>query len=287
MATAAPFGSCLHSTYETPPKSVVPAWFRPLNGVPYKVASGDTFASLAAFGSMNVWDLIYFNYQTKDPREVNWYLHHRTGCKTQDWDAKNFKFDDLDDPGVIYIPQKAYERMLDAGLKPAKFYDEEEQFRVRGRVPTYSQNFKTVTCWAIAGSMMLSWRNPYLTSVNEALNSVGSKWWDRYDANQGLEDPEMHEFTSRAGLSRGGLLDTPDMWVWMLNKFGPLMVIRPSAPGYVHWVVVTGYHIVPTSTFNLYYTEPSNGAHKETDWSNLTNDAKRASGALPAMYYWR
>jgi hypothetical protein len=286
MPVALPHGPCLHSNYELAPKSPIPLHFRPLDGVEYKVSSGDTFASLAAFASMNVWDLIRFNYQTSNPKEVNWYLHHRTGCKSPDWDMKNFKFDDLDDPGVIYFPKTAYDRLLDAGLKPKKFYSEEDFYRVPGRIRNFAQVFRTVTCWAIGTSMMMSWKDPYLDNVEEALKTVGEKWWKRFDKNQALDDFDMTTFTAAAGLKRGGVLETPEMWMWAIRTLGPLMLRRPSAEGFVHWVVVTGYHVEPPYSFKVRFTESSNGASRELDWEILTNGMKRDAGVLPAMYHW-
>jgi hypothetical protein len=47
---ALPHGDCLHTNYEKPPLSPLPRGFRPLNGVEYKVSSGETFESLAILG---------------------------------------------------------------------------------------------------------------------------------------------------------------------------------------------------------------------------------------------
>jgi hypothetical protein len=62
----------------------------------------------AGFGVPDVWDLIWFNFQTTDPREVNFYLHRYVGC-WQSKDAKNFSFMGAE-PGVIYIPPWGYKR---------------------------------------------------------------------------------------------------------------------------------------------------------------------------------
>lgn len=286
MATSPPHGPCLHSDFEKAPASPLPSNFRPLDGVEYKVASGDSFASLAAFASMNAWDLIRFNYQTSNPCEVNWYLHHRTGCKTQDWDFQNFKFDDSDEPGVIFIPKSAYKRMIEAGVKPKKFFSEADTFRVPGHVRTFSQGLLDRTCWAVASSAMICWKRFHLTTLPEALESVGAKWLKKFEDNIALSDPDMHAFTAAAGLHRGGLLDTQDLWIWALRNFGPLMVIQTSAPGYVHWILVTGYEIIPPLTLRLHYTESANGSKRTKDWESIANEAKRAEGSLPAMYYW-
>ena len=62
----------------------------------------------AGFGVPNVWDLIWFNFQTTDPREVNFYLHRYVGC-WQSNDAKNFSFKGAE-PGVIFIPPFGWKR---------------------------------------------------------------------------------------------------------------------------------------------------------------------------------
>lgn len=62
----------------------------------------------AGFGVPDVWDLIWFNFRTTDPREVNFYLHRYVGC-WQSNDAKNFSFMGAE-PGVIFIPPWGYKR---------------------------------------------------------------------------------------------------------------------------------------------------------------------------------
>lgn len=287
MPAHPPHGPCLESRFEHSPKSPLPTSYRPLDGVEFKVSSGDTFASLAAFGSINVWDLIRFNYQTSDPREVNWYLHHRTGCKTKDWDDRNYKFDDSDDPGIIFIPTSAYKRMLAAGYEPKRFFSEDSTYRVHGNIRNFSPGMRAETCWAVAGATMIAWKRFELSTLKEALAWAGDKWVKRFEDDIALPDPELLQFGSDAGLNRGGLLDTPDLWIWALKKFGPLMVIQSSAPGYVHWVVVVGYRVTPPSTLELSYVETGNASRRYKDWESMTLSAKRAEGVLPAMFYYR
>lgn len=62
----------------------------------------------AGFGIPNVWDLIWFNFQTTDPKEINFYLHRYVGC-WQSRDAKNFSFMGAE-PGVIFIPPFGWKR---------------------------------------------------------------------------------------------------------------------------------------------------------------------------------
>jgi hypothetical protein len=63
----------------------------------------DTFWDLAAeVDRQNPWDIIIYNFETEQPLEVNWYLHHAVGCWKSD-DGQNFSFRRAD-PGVLYLP---------------------------------------------------------------------------------------------------------------------------------------------------------------------------------------
>lgn len=38
------------------------------------------------------WDIIFFNFQTYDPQEVNWYLYEKLGCRLTTPDGRNYCF---------------------------------------------------------------------------------------------------------------------------------------------------------------------------------------------------
>ena len=73
-----------------------------------------------SWGLPDVWDLIWFNFGTDDPREVNWYMHHYVGCWKSN-DGRNFSFKDAD-PGLVYMPPLRYKRpaVLVAAMLDAK-----------------------------------------------------------------------------------------------------------------------------------------------------------------------
>lgn len=75
----------------------------------------DTFWDLAAKVDRhsNPWDIIIYNFETEDPLEVNWYLHHAVGCWKSD-DGANFNFASAD-PGKLYLPE-------DKKWKPPKWF---------------------------------------------------------------------------------------------------------------------------------------------------------------------
>lgn len=56
--------------------------------------------------------LMDFNFGTKDPAYVNWYLFHYVGCRQPSHDGYNWKFSSKDKPGIIYVwpPFKIYAR---------------------------------------------------------------------------------------------------------------------------------------------------------------------------------
>jgi hypothetical protein len=48
-------------------------------------------------------DLCYFNFRTRIPREINWYLYNKVGCRHATPNG-NYMFSQADQPGVVYIP---------------------------------------------------------------------------------------------------------------------------------------------------------------------------------------
>lgn len=79
--------------------------YKPPGYESYIVKHGDTWENIAARYNVDAWELIFANFQTKDPREVNWYLREYVGCKTPTVNGKNWKFSGAS-PGRIYVPIK-------------------------------------------------------------------------------------------------------------------------------------------------------------------------------------
>ncbi len=94
---------------------------------------GDNWGNLASrFTITDPWDLIYYNFRTEKPREVNWYMHHYLGCwKTKD--NKNFCFDEAE-IGRLYIPPLGWTR--GTGLLPFEAQIAEVLERCRPKFPT-------------------------------------------------------------------------------------------------------------------------------------------------------
>lgn len=80
----------------------------PPGGYPVTVKAGMDFWKLADRPEVKdkgwtAMDLIEYNFRTRDPKEVNWYLYNKVGCR-ESYDRKNYAFSSSDQPGVIYLP---------------------------------------------------------------------------------------------------------------------------------------------------------------------------------------
>jgi hypothetical protein len=82
----------------------------PPDSVPYSVTSNDSWDSLALRPDVqntgvSAYDLCYFNFKTRNPAEINWYLYHKVGCRHVTRDHNNYMFSLADNPGLVYLPK--------------------------------------------------------------------------------------------------------------------------------------------------------------------------------------
>jgi hypothetical protein len=111
VANPHPYGTptepCLDRRYEKRPAQPLPDTPRPgSRDDPHRVRDGETLESVARDGGVLIDHLLWHNFGTKDPREINWYLHHYVGCRLPTHDRKNWRFSSAAKPGLIYLPQK-------------------------------------------------------------------------------------------------------------------------------------------------------------------------------------
>lgn len=93
-----------------------------------EVTDEDDWWILAAnHGRSDPWDLIVFNFGTRDVDEVNWCLHHVLGCRKRSQNGKNYDFGKpCTTKQHVYIPP--------AGWKPPTTDDDAAWERVRSTV---------------------------------------------------------------------------------------------------------------------------------------------------------
>jgi hypothetical protein len=82
----------------------------PPNSSPYKVSGKDSWWTLAErpevkLAGLSALDLCAFNFRTRTPAEINWYLRNKVGCTTATSDRKNYVFSDDAAPGIVYLPK--------------------------------------------------------------------------------------------------------------------------------------------------------------------------------------
>lgn len=76
-------------------------------GIPYRPRDKpvqEDWESVARKFGVGVKELIFFNFLTNDPDEVNWYLRQHTGCNKVSPSGHNWMFSNSANPGIIYIP---------------------------------------------------------------------------------------------------------------------------------------------------------------------------------------
>lgn len=84
----------------------------PPNSEPYKVKDTDDWWKLAALpavkaAGLSALDLCVYNFQTRVPTEINWYLRNKVGCTKTTSDKKNYAFSSTATPGIVYLPKGA------------------------------------------------------------------------------------------------------------------------------------------------------------------------------------
>jgi hypothetical protein len=70
----------------------------------HKVCDGESWHSLSSRYGVAAKQIIYLNFKTLNPAEINWYLRHHVGCNRRTRDGKNWMFSSTANPGIIYIP---------------------------------------------------------------------------------------------------------------------------------------------------------------------------------------
>ncbi|MDZ7637550.1 MAG: hypothetical protein U5J83_04775 [Bryobacterales bacterium] len=89
-------------------------WKGPSGGFKYRVQTGmdgksweNWFSVALKDGWSDARDLIEYNFKTKDPKEVNWYLYHFVGCKISVDGNLNLTFK-YAKPGIIYTKKNHF-----------------------------------------------------------------------------------------------------------------------------------------------------------------------------------
>lgn len=97
---------------EREPIIKAPKDYRPPNSIKHYVADGENWQTLADKYGIDAKTIIFANFLTLVPQEVNWYLNHYVCCDTPTADRYNWRFSSSarkyvtksERAGIIYIP---------------------------------------------------------------------------------------------------------------------------------------------------------------------------------------
>ena len=206
---------------EKTPAAPLPINFQPQNSSPWRVQDGDDWWKIAAQCCMDVWKLIEFNYATRDPGEVNYYLRCNAGCNKTTRDGANWMFSSSAVPGIIYVPA------LQALISSAR------SFSVRLQVP-HVHGTKNNSCWHDSARMLFQYKR------HADLNPLAADGlWAR---DSGLAPGEFVRLARDLGLRP---LPVPPATFQVqfladsLTKYGPLWAAG-DWNGFNHIIVITG-----------------------------------------------
>ena len=79
----------------------------PSGFIPHKVKDNESWGSIAKIHQIEVWELIYENFKTRDTAETNWYLKNYVGCNKKTSNGDNWLFSSSANPGIIYVPMQS------------------------------------------------------------------------------------------------------------------------------------------------------------------------------------
>ncbi|MCB1019215.1 MAG: hypothetical protein KDC27_04770 [Acidobacteria bacterium] len=245
----------LPADYEQKPAKVMTDWSRPFNAIDYKVKDGDSLAGLAAKGGIASDALLQYCFHTKDPREVNWYLRMRVGCKEYGPAVKNFAFSSSADPGIIWLPDYVYNRIA-KGSRPAA-----HNYSVPGLFPRYAQKSGNV-CWGAAVANIYDWKKKRARSTaTKVLAKIGARWEKLYNDGDYLRGPQFADLAVDAGLKEiplGHLLNDKD-WMDILQNRGAMLMLQESVGSWTHWIVLVGYEYSAKHELEIDYIDPADG----------------------------
>ncbi len=94
----------------------------PYGGAAKRVGPPDNWWTLQQAASRgNVWDVIYYNFQTTDSAEINWYMENYLGCNALSANKKSYKFGTRVgktqvDPVTVYLPPPGWTPPYNAKL---------------------------------------------------------------------------------------------------------------------------------------------------------------------------
>ena len=97
-------------------------------------------------------------------------------------------------------------------------------YTVPGKIPALKQPSNN-TCWATAATMLISWKNGFQQTVQQAMDSAGVAYGLKVKADSGLAGSEKSAFLRTIAMrAEGPQTYTVSGWEQLLKNHGPLWV---------------------------------------------------------------
>lgn len=255
---------------EKSPASPLAQNFRPSGGTPYRVKDGDSWASLAGKLRIDVWNLIDYNFHTRNPDEVNWYLRRNVGCHKAAPGGRNYVFSSDARPGVVYLPPP-----LGAPVN----------YTVPGVFNILAQP-SSMACWATVGTMMLSWRDQQSYAIDAAMAMCGAKWVGVFRANTGLSLADTIDFPKNSGMTYEPLVSFPaDTWEKMLRASGPIAIVTALPVFHARIMVgISGDGTAAGTTVDL--IDPAGGTRYRQNFGVFSQSFEAVASSAARAQVW-
>jgi hypothetical protein len=149
-------------------------------------------------------------------------------------------------------------------------------YTVPGYIPVMAQP-STMTCWATAAAILLSWQNQGSYSPEQAAAMAGSSYSQKFRSNQGLNSNEAGRFLSTVGLRKQPLQGyTIRRFTALLQSKGPILTTTRELAG-LHARIVTGIYGdgTPNGT-SLKVIDPAGGRQYTERFSDFMRKYDRA-----------
>ena len=97
-------------------------------------------------------------------------------------------------------------------------------YEVSGKIPKLKQE-KSMDCWITVTTMMFSWKEDTVYSVNEFVKKIGSPWIEYYESNSGLTFDKQDDFIFQMGMkSEPPANYMLEAYIIFLKSHGPLWI---------------------------------------------------------------
>ena len=237
--------------------------------VRYFVKTGDTLENIAYRCNVTSHALLDECFGTRDPREVNWYLRTKVGCKELGPQGKNYKFTSDADPGAIFLPNRLYQTLSDNTVKPVI-----RPFRIHGRLPRYTQGVNG--CWGAAVANLYDYNlGQSGRAVVDVLREFDPAAAEKYVDEASIDGPEASRIFRNARLKplslekifgpehytdedRFTALNQDSLLADFIFANAPFAMLQYAYGNWTHWVLIVGYKI-DAGTFRVIYFDPGKG----------------------------